>query len=90
MKKENNRVCEIQLESTKDDVVELYYCEDYYNYFFGKMPISTGFVKIFELRKYENGFLLIYPAVFAPNVNSNFQENKNLQIVTYGSIIKLK
>ena len=81
MKKENNRVCEIQLESTKDDIVELYYCEDYYNYFFGTMPISTGFVKIFELRKYENGFLLIYPAVFAPNVNSNFQENKKLKLM---------
>ncbi len=48
--------------------VSLYYCEDYYNYFYGTMPVSTGFAKIFDLVKYRNGFLLKYPSKAEPNV----------------------
>ena len=47
--------------------VSLYYCEDYYNYFYGTMPISTGFAKIFDLVKYRNGFLVKYPSVAEPD-----------------------
>lgn len=49
------------------DKVSLYYCEEYYNYFYGTMPISTGFAKIFDLEKYRNGFLVKYPSVTEPN-----------------------
>ena len=48
--------------------VSLYYCEDYYNYFYGTMPVSTGFAKFFDLEKYKNGFLLKYPSILEPNV----------------------
>ena len=48
--------------------VSLYYCEDYYNYFFGTMPISTGFAKIYDLVKYRDGFLVKYPSISEPNV----------------------
>jgi len=47
--------------------VSLYYCEDYYNYFYGTMPISTGFAKIFDLVKFRNGFLVKYPSVAEPD-----------------------
>ena len=40
------------------DKVSLYYCEDYYNYFFGTMPVSTGFAKLYDLVKYRDGFLV--------------------------------
>ena len=55
--------------------VSLYFCEEYYNYFYGAMPISTGFAKIFDLVTYRNGFLVKYPSVsepdvIQPNVNS--------------------
>ena len=43
--------------------VSLYYCEDYYNYFYGVMPISTRFAKCFDLSIFSNGFLLEYPAL---------------------------
>lgn len=47
--------------------VSLYYCEDYYNYFYGTMPISTGFAKIFDLVKFRNGFLVKYPSISEPD-----------------------
>ena len=49
------------------DKVSLYYCEDYYNYFYGTMPISTGFADLYDLEKYEDGFLLKYPSPSEPD-----------------------
>ena len=57
----------LQTEIPKDKV-SLYYCEDYYNYFYGTMPVSMGFAKIYDLVKYRNGFLLKYPSISEPNV----------------------
>ena len=48
--------------------VSLYYCEDYYNYFYGTMPVSTGFAKIFDFVIYRNGFLVKYPSIAEPDV----------------------
>ncbi len=41
--------------------VSLYFCEDYYNYLYGPLPLSTGKTKIFDISAYKNGFLLRYP-----------------------------
>lgn len=47
--------------------VSLYYCENYYNYFYGTMPISTGFAKLYDLERYKDGFLLKYPSFTEPD-----------------------
>ncbi len=60
------------------DKVSLYYCEDYYNYFYGTMPISTGFAKVFDLEKYRNGFLVKYPSVTEPNKIQETKESLKL------------
>ncbi len=52
----------LQVDIQKEKV-SLYYCEDYYNYFYGIMPISTGFAKVFDIRIFRHGFLLEYPSV---------------------------
>ena len=49
------------------DKVSLYYCEDYYNYFYGTMPVSTGFATYYDIEKYRDGFLIKYPSVTEPN-----------------------
>ena len=54
--------------------VSLYYCEDYYNYFYGTMPVSTGFATIFDLVTYRDGFLVKYPSKSEPDV---IQPNKD-------------
>ena len=59
--KEKNLRGILQLDLKQKKEVTLYYCEDYYNYLYGVMPISTGCIKQFELRKYKNGFLIRYP-----------------------------
>ena len=48
----------LQLDLEEKKEVTLYYCEDYYNYFYGVMPITTGCIKQYELKKYKNGFLV--------------------------------
>ena len=49
--KENTLRGRLQVENKEKDTVSLYFCEDYYNYFYGVMPISTGFVKLFDIKK---------------------------------------
>ena len=56
----------LQLNVHKDKV-SLYYCEEYFNYFYGTMPISTGFAEIYDIAKYHDGILVRYPDVAEPN-----------------------
>ena len=62
-KKENVLRGILQTDIKERDEVILYYCEDYYNYFYGEMPLSTGYIKAFDIMKYKDGFLLRYPDV---------------------------
>ena len=43
------------------DIVD-YYCEDYYKYFYGMIASNTGALDVFELKKYDDGFLIKYPS----------------------------
>ena len=52
----------LQLNNKAKEQVSLYFCEEYYNYFFGVMPISTGFLPFFDLENYRDGFLVRYPS----------------------------
>ena len=52
----------LQLDLKEKKEVPLYYCENYYNYFYGVMPVSTGCIKEYELLKYHDGFLIRYPS----------------------------
>lgn len=70
----------IQMDNIQKDEVSLYYCENYYNYFFGVMPISTGYTKIFDIDKYNNGFLVRYPSKNKPNELEDYIENKKLML----------
>ena len=68
----------LQLNTETNEKVSLYYCEDYYNYFYGDMPISTGYMKIFDVQKYRDGFLLRYPSKKNPEALKPFKDNKKL------------
>lgn len=59
---------ELQLYAKEKEKVSLHYCQGYYNYFYGIMPISTSFMKVFKLEIYENSFVIRYP-------NSNNPKN---------------
>ena len=76
--KENTLKGRLQLDVKKKKEIMLYYCEDYYNYFYGVMPISTGVTNIYEILEYDGRFLVRYPSKKAPDRLPEFKENKKL------------
>lgn len=78
LKKENTTIGKVQLENKEKETMSLYFCDGYYNYFFGVMPISTGFIKLFDIMKYNDGFLIRYPSKESPNEIKTYEETKKL------------
>ena len=78
LNKENTTIGKVQLENKEKDTMSLYFCNDYYNYFYGVMPISTGYIKLFDIMKYEDGFLIRYPSKNNPNKLQPYEETKKL------------
>lgn len=76
--KEKTKKGKIQIHVGEKYGVSLYYCGDYYNYFYGVMPIKTGVIKMFDLEKYRDGYLVRYPSRKTPNELGEFIENKKL------------
>lgn len=77
-KKEQNEKGRLQIVDGDKEQVSLYYCEKYYNYFYGVLPISTGFAKIYEIVKYHDGILIRYPSKKDITKLPVFQDNKKL------------
>lgn len=76
--KEQTENGKLQLEAKQKDNVSLYYCEEYYNYFYGVMPISTGILNLFEMKKYQKGFLIRYPSRRKPRELQPYIEGMKL------------
>lgn len=76
--KEKTLKGKLQLDIEKDKNILLYYCEDYYNYFYGVMPLSTGIIDTYEILKYHDGFLVRYPSRDDTTCLQPFVENKKL------------
>ena len=58
--------------------VNIYDLDGYKDYFYGYMLPNSGFVKYFDIEKYENGFMLILPAASTPTTVDSFEPRKNL------------
>lgn len=75
----NNRFDKIGIiENRIKNHVSLYSCGNTINYFYGVMPISTGFIKYYDLLSYDNGVLLVYPRRSNPTVIEKIKETKKL------------
>lgn len=68
----------LQLDLSRNKFVYMYFCEDYYNYFYDILAISTGVIKLFDLIKYKDGFLVRYPNKKNPNILPEYKELKKL------------
>ncbi|MCL2355256.1 MAG: hypothetical protein FWC68_05280 [Oscillospiraceae bacterium] len=68
----------LQLCAKDKSEITLYYCEDYYNYFYGILPVSTGYIKQYELKKYHDGFLIRFPSSKSPTVLDEFKASPKL------------
>lgn len=76
--KEDSSRGRLQLDLENNEVINMYYCENYYNYIYEDIAVSTGIVKIFDLVQYDDGFLLRYPSSSNPNTLPPYQETKKL------------
>ena len=77
-KKEDSSRGRLQLNLKDNPIIKMYFCEDYYNYIYGDLAINTGVAKIFELVKYDSGFLLRYPNSKNPTRLTEYKETKKL------------
>ena len=76
--KEDSSKGRLQLDLEENKIINMYYCDDYYNYIYEDIAINTGIVKVFELVKYGSGFLLRYPSSNNPFELPKYQETKKL------------
>lgn len=63
--------------------VRVYRCGGYYDYFYGYMTPSTGYLKLFELKYYLPGFILRFPLRESPDRLPEFQEQRKLARIFY-------
>ncbi len=77
-KKEDSSKGRLQLNLEENEIINMYYCEDYYNYIYGDIAINTGITKVFELVRYDKGFLLRYPNNENPFILEEYKETKKL------------
>ncbi|WGS65379.1 nucleoside kinase [Marinitoga aeolica] len=51
----------------KKDKVNIYICDKYFNYFYGYMPPSTGYICKFDLKDVDDGFVVLHPTPQVPD-----------------------
>ena len=68
----------LQLDLKTNKEIKMYFCQDYYNYFYGMLASNTKFLNLFEIVKYDNGFLIKYPSSKNPLEIAKDKENKKL------------
>lgn len=56
------------------DYINLYKCGYLYDYFYGPMVPSTGYLKMFDLKYYKPGFILMYPDDESPYEIPGFKD----------------
>ncbi len=76
--KENTLRGKLQLDLTNNKSIDMYFCEDYYNYCYGTIANRTGCTKVFKMDKYNDGFLIRYPSIKNPNKIPEYEETKKL------------
>lgn len=74
--KNNDLFGKLQLENKYKDYVSEYFCNDYFNYFYGVMPLSTGYINLIDVCKYKNGFIVRYPNRMNPAEIGEFKDSK--------------
>ena len=69
----------LQLDLQENEQISLYHCENYFNYFYGDLAIRTGVTQNFDILKYAEGFLIIYPTSNEPMKMPKYKDNIKLR-----------
>lgn len=62
----------------RSSFVNVYCLDGYYDYYYGFMLPSTGYLKYFDLMLYENGILLLIPSTSEPDKIAYFEPREKL------------
>ncbi|HBD96266.1 MAG: hypothetical protein A2015_08145 [Spirochaetes bacterium GWF1_31_7] len=77
--KKNNAHDKIKLIETLNNPVLVYYkCDDYFEILDAPLASSTGILTVFELIKYENGFILQFPKRSNMTIPAPFTEQRKI------------
>ncbi len=68
----------LQYDFKENDIIYMYYCQEYYNYCYGVLANRTGVIQKFDVVPYEEGFLIRYPSSKKPTELPEFKETKKL------------
>ena len=81
----------LQFDLKDNKEINMYYCDNYYNYIYETIATHTGCTKIFDLKKYNKGFLLRYPSSKNVNKLPEYKETKKLAwaLEEYETIYKI-
>lgn len=66
-----------------EKMVHFYKCDEYYNYMYGRMVPSTGYLKDFNLRIYSPGLLISYPRNDTGGVTPEFKDEPTFAASLY-------
>jgi len=69
----------LQVDLEENEIIYMYKCENYCNYFYGEVATYTGVTKIFDVEKYEEGFLIRYPSSMDPYILPPYKPTKKLE-----------
>ena len=61
----------------KFDFFDEYAYEDFADYYYGEMMPSTGYLKVWDIREAEGGFLFVYPDVKNPDRVAKYLDSPN-------------
>lgn len=79
MYKDNGNISKYNVIKYREkDTVSIYSCGGYSDYFYGYMVPSTGYLKWFDLKFYENGLVLMYPDKSKPTEVASFRDINKL------------
>ena len=76
--KTNTSKGRLQFDFEENKIIDMYFCENYYNYSYEIIADTTGKVKVFDVVKYQDGFLIRYPSSKTPTEMSEFKDTKKL------------
>lgn len=60
------------------DIIEICELDGYRNCFYSEMLPSTGYIQMYELRKYKQGILLRLPDAMSPDIISEYRDDDKL------------
>lgn len=68
----------LQFDLPDNEKINMHHCEEYYNYIYEIIATHTGVTKVFDLKKYSQGFILRYPSTIDVSKLPEFKETKKL------------